>query len=79
MTRNENIVFYATAKRASAGEIHQIVDGCFKRFWIGRLRGMFVGPTGGKWKFDTREEAVDCARRFRQGCIDEAIELGLDI
>ncbi len=76
MTYEEKLLHYATAPRATAGKITQIIDGNFVDFWAGRLRGVFVSM-GGEWKFKTKDEAIELARKYRQGCIDEAVAKGI--
>ena len=68
MTKKEKLEFYATAPRASAKKIHKIIDGDFKPFWLAMLRGKAVTLTAGEHKLNSREEAVEHARRFRQMC-----------
>ena len=48
--RIERLRYYATAPRASAKKIHQIVDGDFKPFWLAMLRGKAVTLVGGGHK-----------------------------
>ena len=76
MTYEEKLVHYATAPRARAGKITQIVDGDFETFWVGRLRGVFV-TLGGDYKFKTKEDALSLARRYRYECLKEAKEKNL--
>jgi len=77
VTKEEKIKHYATAKRATAGTISQLIDGNFKTYWVGKLRGMVVSYAGKNYKFDTKEKALECARSFRQSCIDEANSKGI--
>ncbi len=77
MTKEEKLQFYATAPRAYAGTISQIVDGDFRTYWVGKLRGKIVSTVGNEYKFDTKEEAINCARNFRNICRREAKELGI--
>ena len=77
MTNEEKTVFYATAPRAYAGTISQIIDGNFVTYWVGKLRGKIVSLPGGQYKFDTKQEAIECAKSFRKSCIDDAKRLGL--
>lgn len=72
----EKLLHYATAKRATAGQITNIVDGDFVTMWAGKLNGVFV-KLDDEFKKDTKEEALDVARRYRKHCIDEAVKLGL--
>ncbi len=76
MTYDEKLIHYATAPRATAGKITQIVDGEFVTYWAGRLRGVFV-KLGDEFKFDNKKDAISLARRYRQECIDEAKSRGL--
>jgi hypothetical protein len=76
MTYEEKLIHYATAPRATAGKITQFIDGDFVTFWAGRLRGVFV-KIGNDFKFESKEDALALARRYRQECIDEAKEKGL--
>lgn len=78
MSYEEKLIYYATAPRATAGKITQIVKGELVDFYLGRLRGNFVRMGDGELsKFKTKEEALKLARKFRQSCLDEAIEKGL--
>ena len=77
MTKEKKLKFYATAPRAYAGTISQIVDGNLVTYWVGKLRGRIVSTTGNNYKFVTKNEALDCARRFRELCRDEAEILGI--
>lgn len=79
MTKNEKIKHYATAPRVYAGTITQIVDGNFRKFWVGKLRGNIVSMAGGEYKFDTKPEAIECAREFKNACIRDAEKLGIAI
>ncbi|MFW8589863.1 hypothetical protein ACOI22_03575 [Glaciecola sp. 2405UD65-10] len=69
----EKLVSFATAPRVSAGQLH---DKKFNPYWAGKLRGKYIS-LGGKFKFDTREEALNLAREYKQSCIDEAKKRGL--
>ncbi len=75
MTENEKIVYYASG-RVTVGHIQQFIDGELVRFFVGRLRGKYVGPKD-DFKFDTPEEARQCAINFRQKCRDDMERLGL--
>ena len=67
MTFGERLQYYATAKRVTVGTIHQLIDGDFKRFFVGKLRGRIVSRIGdGQYKFDTAEDAKLCAIGFRE-------------
>lgn len=77
MTKKEKIKLYASAPRAYAGTISQIVDGDFVTYWVGKLRGRIVSLAGGEYKFGTKNEAIDCARRFRMKCIEKAKDLDI--
>ncbi len=76
MTYNERLIHYATAPRATAGQITKFIDGDFVITWAGRLRGVFV-KIGDDFTFDTKDDALALARRYRQECIDEAKAKGL--
>jgi hypothetical protein len=76
MTYEERLVHYATASRATAGKITNIVDGRFVTKWAGRLGGTFVSMNG-KWKFTNKQDALALARDYRQSCFDEAKSKGL--
>lgn len=76
MTQKEKLVFYATAKRATALRISQIVDGKSEDHWIGRLNGRFVGYRS-RYKFPDKESAIQCARNIRQSCLARAVKMGL--
>ena len=66
MNFGERVQFYAEAKRATVGTITQIVDGDFKKFFVGKLRGRIVSRIGdGQYKFGTKAEAKSCAIGFR--------------
>lgn len=66
MNLGERLQYYATAKRVTVGTIHQLIDGDFKRFYVGKLRGRIVSRIGdGQYKFDTAEDAKLCAIGFR--------------
>lgn len=66
MTQQERAECWATAKRATAGTITQREQGNFRTYWVGRLRGMNITRPDGVWKFDTKEEALEAARQFRE-------------
>ena len=76
MTYEEKLVHYATAPRATAGEITNIVDKCFVTMWAGKLRGKFVSM-GGEFKFKNKDHALALARDYRKSCFDEAKSKGL--
>lgn len=65
MTQGERTEYWATAKRATAGTIGQLEHKNFHTYWVGKLRGMIVSRPDGRWKFDTKPEALDAARQFR--------------
>lgn len=66
MTFGERLQYYATAKRITVGTIHQFIDGDFKRFFVGKLRGRIVSRIGdGQYKFDNKDDAYECAAGFR--------------
>lgn len=65
MTQHERAEYWATAKRATAGTIGQLEHKNFRTYWVGKLRGMIVTRPDGTWKFDTKPEAIDAARQFR--------------
>lgn len=73
-TRKENLEHYATAKRITTEVIHQFVDGELVRFHVGKLRGKIVGSTI-KYKFETKEEAYQCAYDFRESCREELAQI----
>ena len=75
MTNSEKEVYYGTG-RATVGEIQQFIDGELVRFYVGRLRGKFVGPKD-NFKFKTKEEALKCASDFRENCRTNAKKMGL--
>lgn len=75
-TYEEKLLHYATAPRATAGKITNLVDGDFVTYWAGRLRGVFV-KLGDDFKFDNKEDALNLARRYRQECINEARVKGI--
>ena len=77
MTKEEKIKYYATAPRAYTGTISPIVNGDFRTYWVGKLRGKIVSTVGSDYKFDTKDEAIACARNFRDICRREAKELGI--
>ena len=78
MTYEEKLVFYATAKRATVGTIHQLVDRDFKRYFVGKLRGKIVSRIGdGQFKFDNPADAIDCAKGFRDNSRQLARTLNL--
>ena len=64
-SKKERAKFYAEAPRATAGRISQIEGGKFVDFWVGKLRGRVVSMNDG-WRWATKDEALDCARRFRE-------------
>ena len=76
MTYDEKLIHYATAPRATAGEITSMVNGRFVTKWAGRLRGTFVSMSG-EWKFTNKEDALALARRYRQDAFDKAKAKGL--
>jgi hypothetical protein len=73
---NERLLYYATAKRATAAQITQVIDGDFHTSWAGKLRGGFVS-LGDEFRKPTKAEALDVARRYRKACIEEAMDKGL--
>jgi hypothetical protein len=77
VTKEDRIKLFATAPKASAGTITQIEDGKMRTYWLGKLRGKFVADIGGRYKFDSRAEAVECARQFREHAKSEAARLGI--
>jgi len=79
MNKEEKIKHYATAPRATAVTISRIVDGNLKSYWVGKLRGVIVSFAGNEYKFNTKKEALNCAREFRSACIKRAKKLGIDI
>lgn len=76
MTYEQRLVHLATAPRVTAKQIQQVVDHQLRGFWIGRLRGKFVGGEN-SYKHDSREAALDCARKIRADCRAEAERKGL--
>ena len=76
MTHDEKLIHYATAKKVTAKEITQYIDGDFVTMWAGRVRGVFVKSVD-EFKFDTKEQALSFARRWRDSAIVEAKEKGL--
>ena len=70
MANTEKLKFYASAKRATAIQIHKVEEGDFVPYWIGRLNGKNV-TMNSDWKHKTREQAVDDGRRFRESCRSE--------
>jgi hypothetical protein len=76
MNYEQKLMHYATAPRATAGQIWNYIDGSFVRSWAGRLRGAYV-KMDGEWLFKTKPEAVALAKRYRQSCLDEAKSKGL--
>jgi len=80
MTHDEKLVFYATAPRAYADKINQVIDGDFVTSFVGKLRGKIVThPTNGMYKFPTADEAKDCARAFRDFCRQKAKDLNVAV
>lgn len=73
--RRERLEFYANAKRASAGLIHQVEDGDFVAYWIPKLNGKYVALVSGGSKFKVRSDAVEEARKFRDLCRRDLSEL----
>ena len=71
----QKLRFYATAPRVGARKIHQIVDGDFKPFWLATLRGKAVTLVGGKHKLNSREQAIEHARQFREACRKDLAEM----
>lgn len=67
-TKAERVKFFATAPRASAGKIRQLEDGEFRTYWVGKLRGHIVSDpdTEMRYRFGSKDDALDCARRFRE-------------
>lgn len=76
-TYEEKLLWYATAPRASTKVLHSIVDKEIVEGYGGTLRGHIVSLQGEPYRKPTRSAALDLARRFRQSCIDEAIQKGL--
>jgi hypothetical protein len=56
----------ASAKRPSAKMITQIVGRKFVDSWIPRAGGLNVSHPSGKWRYETRAEAIDAARETIQ-------------
>lgn len=79
MTKEQKIQHYATAKRATAGKITQIVNRKFKSFWVGKLRGTIVSHSDGNYRFNDRQAALECARGVRGRCRTFAKQLGIGI
>lgn len=75
----DKVLFFAMAKRATVGQIGQIVDGNIVNFYVGKLRGMIVTGTDGQYKFGQREDAMACAKEFRSMAREKATEMGLSI
>jgi len=76
MTYEQRLVHLATAPRVTAKQIQQIIDNEIRGFWVGRVRGKFVGGKD-NYKHDSREAALEYARRFRADCQAEAEQKGL--
>jgi len=70
-TRVNKLRFYAKAKRASAGIIH---DKNFIKHFVPMLKGNVVCTTE-NYKFKNRLSAVNEARLFRKQCNDELKQL----
>lgn len=69
MTYEEKLEYYATAKRITVGTISQLIDGKFKKFFVGKLHGKIVSRVGDdQYKFEKVGEALACARGFRDHC-----------
>lgn len=64
------IRWYATAPRASAGQLRTVENGQLCRYWVPRLRGRNV-MWNGRYKFPDRDKAVGAARAFREACRQE--------
>lgn len=80
LTYNDRVRFFAFAPRVTVGTITQIVDGDFKKFFVGKLRGRIVSRIGDdQYKFDSEAEARACAIGFRDHSRKLAGELGLSI
>jgi len=73
-TKVNKLIFYAGAKRADAGIIH---DKNFIKHFVPMLRGKVVCTTD-KYKFKNRADAVSEARLFREQCASELKELKID-
>ena len=76
MTYDEKLIYYGSAKRVTAQKITQYIDGNFISKWAGRVRGVFV-KEGDRFKFETKSEALEFAREWRDRAKKEAIEKGL--
>lgn len=72
---DDKVIHYATAKRITTGRISQIVDGDFKSYWVGKLRGMIVSRSDGEYRFDTESDAYAAAHEFRERCREKASRL----
>jgi len=80
LTYNDRVLFFARARRTTVGTITQIIDGNFKNFFVGKLRGLIVSRIGDdQYKFDSKAEAKACAIGFREYSRELAVELGLSI
>ena len=77
MDKADRVAHYAAAKRATAGKITQIEDGKFVSSWVGKLRGMIVSAADGTYKHATKDDALECARGFRDRCRAEIEKRGL--
>lgn len=76
MTREEKLYFYANVKRASAKKVHKVIGGDFKRLWVATLGGNAVTLDSNNHGFQTRKDAVEHARLFRESCRKELSEMG---
>ena len=77
MTRQEKLIWYATAPRASAAQFFNAVDGDLVVRWVPKLRGRIVCLDSKNFKFLSRAEAVNEARAFREACRRDARAEGL--
>lgn len=80
MSRDERIIHWATAPRATVGTIGKLIDRDIRTYFVGKLRGKIVSRIGdGEYKFNTAKEAMDCARSFRAHSLKLAKEMNLPI
>lgn len=75
-TFKQKVLYYATAPRATIGQISQIVNGDIVDFFVGKLRGIIVSTPDSRYKFGTPEEAKVCAITFRVNARSVATERG---
>lgn len=75
MTHEDRLRYFAEAKRATAKREYGLVAGVINGGFVGRVRGIPVEKEGTLF-FETKEEALQCAREFIESCRAQVSALG---